>query len=248
MDLAFLHSHGLMEEFRRMFEPGNQKSLIVEIDLLTGKCSPEIPFIDIAIRHKLLQVRRSNARGERLINPEDYSAGQWGLFSSLVTLALKVKDDALVLIDEPESALHPSWQRDYVDCLSQAMADVSGCHVLLATHSPLLCGSAGSFSSELIVLRRHPDTGALFAEFEEIPEGWQSNDILEQKFELHSTRGSAFVGKMDNLLKLVAQGIEVNAKTIRKLLKEVEPTVIKLPDGDPVRSIFISMQRLVSKG
>ncbi|UZE84003.1 AAA family ATPase [Pseudomonas viciae] len=248
MDLAFLHSHGLMEEFRRMFEPGNQKSLIVEIDLLTGKCSPEIPFIDIAIRHKLLQVRRSNARAERLINPEDYSAGQWGLFSSLVTLALKVKDDALVLIDEPESALHPSWQRDYVDCLSQAMADVSGCHVLLATHSPLLCGSAGSFSSELIVLRRHPDTGALFAEFEEIPEGWQSNDILEQKFELHSTRGSAFVGKMDNLLKLVAQGIEVNAKTIKKLLKEVEPTVIKLPDGDPVRSIFVSMQRLVSKG
>lgn len=247
MDLEFLRTQGLMDEFRGIFGPGNQKSLIVEIDLLTGRCSPEIPLIDIAIRHKLLQVRRSNARHERLINPEEYSAGQWGLFSSLVTLALKVRDDALVLIDEPESALHPSWQRDYVDCLSHAMTDVSGCHVLLATHSPLLCGSAAAFSSELIVLRRHSVTGELSAVSEEIPEGWQSNDILERKFELDSTRGPAFVDKMDNLLKLVALGIERNARSIKRLLKDVEPTVAKLPEGDPVRAIFASMQGLLSK-
>ncbi|MNP01010.1 hypothetical protein D3C76_928110 [compost metagenome] len=97
------------------------------------------------------------------------------------------------------------------------------------------------------MLRRHPITRELSAEFEEIPEGWQSNDILERKFELQSTRGTVFVDRMDNLLKLVAQGVERNAKPIKKLLKEVEPTVAKLPDGDPVRSIFTSMQKLVSK-
>ncbi|MNF36628.1 hypothetical protein D3C84_175270 [compost metagenome] len=246
-DIEFLRSHGLLDEFARFIESNFKKIHILNIDLLTGECHPPIPFLDIIIRHKLLLIRRDLSRKAHLFNPEDYSAGQWGLFSSLVTLALKVTDDALVLIDEPESALHPSWQRDYVDCLSQAMAEVSGCHVLLATHSPLLCGSAGGFSSELIVLRRHPITRELSAEFEEIPEGWQSNDILERKFELQSTRGTVFVDRMDNLLKLVAQGVERNAKPIKKLLKEVEPTVAKLPDGDPVRSIFTSMQKLVSK-
>ncbi|MFI8480156.1 AAA family ATPase [Pseudomonas sp. NPDC078700] len=246
-DIEYLRSNGLLEELEKLLERGGKNLWTFEVDLLTGDCIPETPLIDIAIRHRLLQVRRHNSRAERALNPEDYSAGQWGLFSSLVTLALKVRDDALVLIDEPESALHPSWQRDYVDCLSQAMADVSGCHVLLATHSPLLCGSSAEFSSELIVLRRHPATGELSAEFEEIPEGWQSNDILERKFELHSTRGSAFVGQMDNLLKLVAQGIKQHTQPIKRLLKEIEPTVAKLPEGDPVRAIFTSVQELVSK-
>lgn len=246
-DVEYLRSNGLLEEFESLLEMSTRKTLNFEIDLLTGDCIPETPLIDIAIRHRLLQVRRQKSRAERLLNPEDYSAGQWGLFSSLVTLALKVRDDSLVLIDEPESALHPSWQRDYVDCLSHAMADVSGCHVFLATHSPLLCGSSAEFSSELIVLRRHPATGELSAEFEEIPEGWQSSDILERKFELHSTRGSAFVGQMDNLLKLVAQGIKQHSRPIKRLLKEIEPTVVRLPEGDPVRAIFTSVQELVSK-
>lgn len=244
-DIEYLRSNGLLADFEKLLETSRRKTLAFEVNLLTGDCVSETPLIDIAIRHRLLHVRRHNSEG--MFDPEEYSAGQWGLFSSLVTLALKVRDDALILIDEPESALHPSWQRDYVDCLSQAMADVSGCHVLLATHSPLLCGSSAEFSSELIVLRRHPATRELFAEFEEIPEGWQSSDILERKFELHSTRGTFFVGQMDNLLKLVAQGIQPNTRSIKRLLKEIEPTVVKLPEGDPVRAIFASVQELVSK-
>lgn len=246
-DVAFLKENNLLDDFISFLETSAKKPQIIDIDLISGVCFPQIPFIDIILRHRLLSVRRHMVGKSNIFNPDDYSAGQWGLFSSLVTLALKVTDNSLILIDEPESALHPSWQRDFVDCLSKAVADAKGCHVVLATHSPLLIGSAGGFSSELIVLRRRSTDGVLWAEFEDIPEGWQSNDILELKFELESTRGTAFVTKMDELLKLVAQGAEANASKIKKILKEIEPILAKLPEGDQVRSIVSSVKSLIVK-
>ncbi|WP_134176965.1 ATP-binding protein [Pseudomonas helmanticensis] len=246
-DIEFLKKNNLLEDFISFVETSTRKPQTIEVDLISGMCYPQIPFIDIILRHRLLSIRRHMTGNSNIFNPDDYSAGQWGLFSSIVTLALKVTDNSLILIDEPESALHPSWQRDFVDCLSMAVDGSKGCHIVIATHSPLLIGSAGGFSSELIILRRHATNGVLWAEFEDIPEGWQSNDILELKFELESTRGTAFVAKMDELLKLVARGAENNASKIKKILKEIEPILAKLPEGDQVRSIVSSVKSLIVK-
>ncbi len=246
-DIQYLQKNDLIGAFTSFIEATIKNPQLIDIDLISGTCFPQIPFIDIILRHRLLTVRRHISGKSKVFNPDDYSAGQWGLFSSIVTLALKVTDNSLILIDEPESALHPSWQRDFVDCLSKAVSDAKGCHIVVATHSPLLIGSAGGFSSELIILRRHSDDGVLSAEFEDIPEGWQSNDILELKFELESTRGTAFVAKMDELLKLVARGAKENSSKIKKILKEIEPILAKLPEGDQVRSIISSIKSLVVK-
>ncbi|MBT9523423.1 MAG: ATP-binding protein [Dechloromonas sp.] len=68
----------------------------------------------------------------------DASSGEQQLLSSLFGLVAEMQDDALVLIDEPELSLHPSWQTQFLDLLSLVIRPFNGCHVLVATHSPLL--------------------------------------------------------------------------------------------------------------
>ncbi|MDZ4018432.1 AAA family ATPase [Pseudomonas sichuanensis] len=66
------------------------------------------------------------------------SSGQQQMICSIMELASSLENDALVLIDEPELSLHPKWQQIYLDHLHAALEPFRGCHVLLATHSPLL--------------------------------------------------------------------------------------------------------------
>lgn len=66
------------------------------------------------------------------------SSGQQQMICSIMELASSLENDALVLIDEPELSLHPKWQQIYIDHLHAALEPFIGCHVLLATHSPLV--------------------------------------------------------------------------------------------------------------
>lgn len=66
------------------------------------------------------------------------SSGQQQMICSIMELASSLENDALVLIDEPELSLHPKWQQIYLDHLHAALEPFRGCHVLLATHSPLV--------------------------------------------------------------------------------------------------------------
>jgi ABC-type lipoprotein export system ATPase subunit len=68
----------------------------------------------------------------------DASSGEQQLLSSLFGLVAEMQDDSLVLIDEPELGLHPSWQTQFLDLLGSVIQPFSGCHVFVATHSPLL--------------------------------------------------------------------------------------------------------------
>ncbi|WP_368186501.1 AAA family ATPase [Aestuariibius sp. HNIBRBA575] len=49
------------------------------------------------------------------IDMEHASFGQLALISSMLFLATNVGRDPLIIIDEPENSLHPSWQWDYVE-------------------------------------------------------------------------------------------------------------------------------------
>lgn len=66
------------------------------------------------------------------------SSGQQQMICSIMELASSLENDTLVLIDEPELSLHPQWQQMYLDNLHAALEPFRGCHVLVATHSPLV--------------------------------------------------------------------------------------------------------------
>lgn len=66
------------------------------------------------------------------------SSGQQQLLCSLFGMASALQSNALVLIDEPELSLHPRWQIGFLDQLADILRAVKGCHILIATHSPLI--------------------------------------------------------------------------------------------------------------
>jgi ABC-type Mn2+/Zn2+ transport system ATPase subunit len=66
------------------------------------------------------------------------SSGQQQMLCSIIGLAAALRKNSLVVVDEPELSLHPNWQMSYLDLLEAALAPHEGCHVFLATHSPLI--------------------------------------------------------------------------------------------------------------
>lgn len=66
------------------------------------------------------------------------SSGQLSMVTAILALAAVMQDDSLVLIDEPELSLHPEWQVKYISLLLETFSSYSGCHFVIATHSPLV--------------------------------------------------------------------------------------------------------------
>lgn len=76
-----------------------------------------------------------------VIDMHQASSGQLALISSLLFLITSAGTNPIILIDEPENGLHPSWQREYVDKLLAAMA-YRDARIIIATHAPLIVTGA----------------------------------------------------------------------------------------------------------
>lgn len=82
----------------------------------------------------------------------DASSGEQQLLSSLFGLVAEAEDHCLILMDEPELSLHPSWQTQFLDLLQEALKGFKGCHVIIATHSALLAQRARELKLDIVNL------------------------------------------------------------------------------------------------
>jgi predicted ATP-binding protein involved in virulence len=71
----------------------------------------------------------------------ELSTGEQTLLSKVLYLFLKDYKDKVILIDEPELSLHPSWQNKVLKIYDN-FAKQNTCQVIIATHSPHIIGSA----------------------------------------------------------------------------------------------------------
>jgi predicted ATP-binding protein involved in virulence len=77
------------------------------------------------------------SKSEQAIPLLSASSGELSLISSIIYLSTTIEEGAVILIDEPENSLHPSWQRTYV----KNMLDIFYYYqpkIIIATHSPLI--------------------------------------------------------------------------------------------------------------
>lgn len=81
------------------------------------------------------------------------SSGQQQMLCSMLSLASALKDNSIVLIDEPELSLHPTWQYLYIDSLYAVLKQFQGCHILIATHSPLIVQQGAKNGADIIQLQ-----------------------------------------------------------------------------------------------
>jgi predicted ATP-binding protein involved in virulence len=82
----------------------------------------------------------SNANGEEFeIN--DLSTGEKTLLSKVLYLYFLGYKEKIILIDEPELSLHPSWQNKVLK-IYENFAIQNNCQIIIATHSPHIIASA----------------------------------------------------------------------------------------------------------
>ncbi|SFO33215.1 AAA domain-containing protein, putative AbiEii toxin, Type IV TA system [Sphingomonas sp. OK281] len=77
------------------------------------------------------------------------SSGQLSLISTLLFIIASAGKNPVIVIDEPENSLHPSWQRDYVGKLMDALT-YRNATVLIATHAPMVVTGALASNQKLV--------------------------------------------------------------------------------------------------
>lgn len=81
--------------------------------------------------------------GGDTFNIEQLSTGEKTLLTKILLLEFEEIKDKVILIDEPELSLHPSWQNKILK-LYENFAKENNCQIIIATHSPHIIGSAKS--------------------------------------------------------------------------------------------------------
>ncbi|WP_162238262.1 ATP-binding protein [Agromyces sp. Leaf222] len=132
-------------------------------------------LVQLAQRASLLNVEVMFRTPNRFRTLDEMSAGQLLLLSLIARLAAHIEPDSLVLIDEPESGLHPTWQSAFVPLLEETIPSDFGSHFFIATHSPHVVADG----TDVLVPSEH---WGLFDEFDEPYYGRSVETILYRVF------------------------------------------------------------------
>lgn len=65
------------------------------------------------------------------------SSGEITMLFRFIPLIAEVEDNSIIIIDEPETHLHPKWAQEFIDYLVQLFGEYK-VHFILATHSPTI--------------------------------------------------------------------------------------------------------------
>jgi ABC-type lipoprotein export system ATPase subunit len=83
---------------------------------------------------------RFRADGNGFIDLSLLSSGEQNEVVMLYTLVFNVRDDSMLLIDEPENSLHVLWQKKFMRTIEE-VSTVKNLFVIVATHSPQIIGT-----------------------------------------------------------------------------------------------------------
>jgi ABC-type cobalamin/Fe3+-siderophores transport system ATPase subunit len=176
------------------FHIGNSKPLLKAILTLTriGLLQLDECYVKVLRKWPTFWKSTNNAG---FLKITEASSGEQQLISSLFGIVAEAENDSLIIIDEPELSLHPAWQTQYLDLLQNVLSPLTGCHILIATHSALLAQRARELDFEVIVTSQEHNSS--------IEQASNSNSIeqtLIEDFEV-ALKDSNYVSRL--LLSLV---------------------------------------------
>ncbi len=85
--------------------------------------------------------KNDNIENRTLFTIDELSTGEKTLLSKVLYLYFQDYKEKVILIDEPELSLHPSWQNRVLK-IYENFAIKNNCQIIIATHSPHIIGSA----------------------------------------------------------------------------------------------------------
>ena len=152
---------------------------------------------------------------------DDLSTGERQLLNFALRLFVADIKNSVILIDEPEFSLHPSWQNKIVGVL-QKYADEYDCQVILATHSPHIIGSV---KPEQLRLLYKDESGAIKVK-QNVQEsyGLPFDQILSEVMGVENLR-TPDVDKVLNELRDLIKLNEYDSANFKNKMKEMEDII-----------------------
>ncbi len=135
---------------------------------------------------------------------ESLSDGEQTLMTHVLTLLIAKEQlkNTILLIDEPESSLHPAWQ-SRIAPFYQKFAEENNCQIILATHSPHIVSSVRK--EQIRVLAKDENDKTIVMKNFLNSYGKPVDEILIDIFGLNSLRTPEVEEKLERLDELKSQ-------------------------------------------
>lgn len=133
----------LLDFMRKVFHPvsGRKRrtwSADIRAMLALKNVEPQFWETGLEVLRKLRILSRVNlllSKNGRQVEFASLSSGEQQVIGTLSRLLGEIRPNSVIVIDEPEVSLHPSWQMRYIPTLLEALKEVPSLHIIIATHS-----------------------------------------------------------------------------------------------------------------
>ena len=173
---------------------------------------------------------------------EDCSSGEKHILFTFLNIARYIRDNSLILIDEPEISLHPNWQMIYIAALKQLFREFSSCHFVIASHSPYLVSDLSPDSSSLIVLNM-ADGVRNSVTLDYSTYAWSAENILYNVFHVRTTRNFYFEIELRELLHYTSHNQVEKLSRIKELYTKLSGYVFH--PNDPLKHILAEVKEYI---
>lgn len=119
----------------------------------------ESTYISELLSEVRIRVRLRKSDGS--LTYGELSEGEQQLLMVLGLLRFTKEDEALFLLDEPDTHLNPAWSLRYLDLLETVVGEHSTSHVIMTTHDPLTI--AGLEKAQVQIMERDEASGKVTA-------------------------------------------------------------------------------------
>jgi ABC-type uncharacterized transport system ATPase subunit len=174
------------------------------------------------------------------LSVDGISSGEYHLLISLIGIFANIKENSLVLIDEPEISLHPNWQMRYVSFLKKVFEYFTSCHFILTTHSHFLISDLEGANSCVVALNKNENSKEIYAKLLEGANtfGWSAEQVLLEVFNVTTTRNYFIADRIGEILELISKK-ERNENLVReKVTSLINKNVFDLSHNDPLKLVW----------
>jgi predicted ATPase len=142
------------------------------------------------------------------------SSGQLCLLNLIFGVSSKIIDNSLILIDEPEISLHPHWQAQIIQVINNSFNVYTGCHFIIATHSPHIISNVIKNNSSIVLMGNNENNNAAneIINTEYGCQGWTIEEILQDVMGMSDTRTDEYHQKIKGFEDAIEQENYISAK------------------------------------
>lgn len=173
------------------------------------------------------------------------SSGEKHILFAFTGILSQIRDNSLILIDEPEISLHPEWQMLYITTLYKLFGKYRNCLFVIASHSHYFVSDLKPETSSIIAFYKD-DRLSKSRLISYSTYAWSAENIIYNVFGIRTTRNYYFEADLNALIILMEEysGNEKEKVEIQKLTDKLKHYLYD--SKDPLFAVIEQAEELIN--